>query len=134
MESKYLTVEEAVKELEDGGEVVCVKNSMVYTGKAWIDHILSFYNLKDAGFFRRPLTPEQIIKSGTPLLASIKCVFNADVEEVFRISRIDGNRAYYKRAGYEGNYSELLDDIKFVLNENSNYITIVDNVAKEVLR
>ena len=126
MNDKYtwLTVDEAVKELEEGREVV-----LTYAGSDYymVFCCLDMFKKERDNYpncvpmIRKPLTPEQIIAAGTPLLAYVSFGYalieryNTDMES-------------------KTMYTNVKSNVRFVTNEDDNYVTIKDGVAEEVLR
>ena len=131
---EWLTVDEAIKELEEGREVVVencystvrsvygsnIKNAHI----GWFKALFNVYGEGTSGKdlkIRKPLTPEQLIKSGTPLLCGSTSICDYQFALVTKISiETDSNFRF--------------DKLKFVINKDGNYITIKDGVIEEVLR
>jgi hypothetical protein len=136
METEYewLTVDEAVEELEAGGEVFDIGFTKTLLFKQRdIESVrrLQFSKHK----IRKPLTPEQLIAAGTPLLAEKKRDKPVCKHFYDRVILVDATQMF------EGFLEFVCEGIEFpakhyafVTNKNGNYITIKDGVAEEVLR
>ena len=132
---EYLTVEEAVKELENGNAIfdysdfvdpkVTIGAFDFYKKRVAASLRAKNCTFSDGKRFRKPLTPEQIIAAGTPLLIQVPSD-KTIVIMAFAISD-DG---LIETIGASWNCKT----VKFVINKNGNYITIKDGVADEVLR
>ena len=143
---KLLTVDEAVMELEEGREVIATyPNSRVgFIGyhKPIADSVQKLKNeIQACGHYkepinlRKPLTPEQLIASGTPLLAAFKDIPNKSIRPASPLILWS-----VVKSGKNIKFATQLDGvvfnkhITFVTNKNGNYLTIVNGVAEEVLR
>ena len=129
---EWLTSDEAVEVLKNGGEVINevkliygeIENYLM--NKEDIDNVEK--NVKWSKF-RKPLTPEQVIASGTPLLAE-----GTNKTEVFRLYTSDTYPKNDMPFMFLSGKTRTRKDIKFITNKNGNYLTIKDGVAEEVLR